>query len=141
MGTILRTSSLAAALFIGLFAGTSAAQDVVVAKIPFSFVVGSAEFPAGRYQFTTSQGVLAIRGQDNDRGMFAITNPADGRDPDGDEPVLVFRHYENTYRLTAIWNSETRGSSLLTHRDRRSAERVASGTEQVLITPSSNEAK
>ena len=112
MRTILKTSSVAAAVFIGLFAGVSNAEDIVQAKIPFSFVVGNEELPAGRYEFRTSQAVLAIRGRDNDRGMFVIVNPPDGRDPKGDEPVLIFSHYENTYRLTDIWNSETREAPL-----------------------------
>ena len=141
MSRILKTSSLAAAVFIGLSAGASSAQDRVDAKIPFSFVVRSEQFPAGRYEFTTSQGLLAIRGRDNDRGMFVITNPADGRDPIGDEPVLVFSRYENTYRLTDIWNSETRGSSLLSHRDRRSANRATSNTDPIVISLAGNAGK
>jgi len=141
MSTILKTSTIAAAVFIGLLAGTSNAQDIVDAKVPFSFVVGSEEFPAGRYEFRISQGVLAIRGQDNGRGMFAITIPAGGRDPNGDEPVLVFNRHENTYRLAEIWNSETRGASLLTRRHRDRMQRVASNTDRVLIGPTANETK
>jgi len=134
MGTIFKTSSLAAAVFIGLFAGAANAQDIVDAKIPFSFVVGHDEFPAGRYRFTMSQVLLTIRGQDNNRGMFALANPAAGRDPGGDEPVIVFKQYEKTYRLTDIWNSENDGASLVIDRDRRSAHQVASGTDTCLIT-------
>src|SRR2546425_1793964 len=110
MRMTLTTSSLVAAIFIGVFARTSSAQDLIEAKIPFTFVVASKEFPAGRYRFTTSQTVLAIRGRDNDAAMYAITIPTGGHDPNGDEPVLVFNRYENTYRLREIWNSETRGS-------------------------------
>ena len=139
MATNLKTSSLAAAVFIGLFAGSSHAQQRLDAKVPFSFVVRNEEFPAGRYEFTTTQGVLAIRGQDNDKGMFVIVNPAGGQDPEGDTPVLVFTRFEKTYRLTEVWNSENRGSSLVRHRDRKSAPRVASNAETVLIAPTANE--
>jgi len=139
MGT--KTSLLVAAIFIGLFAGAASAQDVVEAKIPFTFVVRGAEFPAGRYRFTTSQSVLAIRGQDNDASMFVITSPAAGADPNGDDPVLVFDRYEKTYALREIWNSEMRGSSLPTRRHRESAQPVASGTNRILITPNGNETK
>ena len=141
MGTILKTSSLAAAVLLGLFAGTSHAQDRVNARVPFSFVVGTKEFPAGRYEFTTSQELLTIRGRDNGKGMFTIVNPAGGRGPRGDEPVLIFSRYENTYRLTDIWNSDTRGSSLVTHRDRRSPQRVTSNTDKVVITLAASETK
>jgi len=141
MATNLKTSSLAAAVFIGLFAGSSHAQQRLDAKVPFSFVVRNEEFPAGRYEFTTTQGVLAIRGQDNDKGMFVIANPAGGHDPKGDKPVLVFKRFEKTYRLTEVWNSENSGSSLVRHRDRKSAPRVASNAETVLIAPTANEMK
>jgi hypothetical protein len=141
MGTIFKTSSLAAALFIGLFAGASNAQDIVDANIPFSFIVGNEEFPAGRYQFTTSQAVLAIRGQDNNRSIFALTNPAGGRDPKGDDPVLVFNQYEKTYRLMEVWNSENQGASLVTHRDHKSAHQAASSRDTALITATTNGAR
>jgi hypothetical protein len=142
MGTILKTSTLTAAVFIGLLVGVSNAQDILNARIPFSFVVGSEEFPAGRYEFRTQQAILTIRGRDNGRGMFAITQPADGLDPKGDQPLLVFSHYENTYRLMNIWNSQTRGSSLVLRRARKSTNRVTSNTDQVvLITLTASAAK
>jgi hypothetical protein len=141
MGTILKTSWLAAAVLVGLFAGPANAQDIVDAKIPFSFVVGNEELPAGRYQFTISQALLTIRGQDNERGIFALTNAAGGHDPNGDEPVLVFEQYEKTYRLTDIWNSENHGAALVMHRDPKSAHQVASSTDTVLIKVTTNEAK
>jgi hypothetical protein len=141
MGTIFKTSSFAAVAIIGLFAGASNAQDLVDATIPFSFVVGNEEFPSGRYQFTTSQALLEIRGRDNDRGMFALTNPAGGRGPKGDQPVLVFKQYEKTYRLTDIWNSENHGASLVTRRDHKSAHQVASSTDTVVISATTNGAR
>ena len=128
MATNLKTSSLAAAVFIGLFTGSSDAQERLDAKVPFSFVVRNKEFPAGRYEFTTTQGVLAIRGQDNDKGMFVMANPAGGHDPNGDKPVLVFKRFEKTYRLAEVWNSENSGSSRETPRSHiRAARRVQRG--------------
>jgi hypothetical protein len=141
MGTTLKTSLAVAAAFVGLFAGTSSAQDVLNANIPFSFVVGHEEYPAGRYRLTTGHPVLMIRGRDNDTGMVAMTDPAGGRDPKGDEPVLVFDRYEKTYRLTEIWNSETQGASLVTRHHHESEQPVASSTGRVLITASANDAK
>jgi hypothetical protein len=142
MDTTLKTSLLAAALFVGSFANSSSAQDVINAKIPFSFVVGREEFPAGQYQFTTSQSVLTIRGRDNDAGMYAMVNPADGRDPHGTDPALVFHRYEKTYRLTDIWSSENQGSSLLMRRHRRSEWPLASTKDKIVISPTdANEPK
>jgi hypothetical protein len=142
MDTTLRTSLLAVALVGGLFVNSSSAQDVIDAKIPFSFVVGSEEFPAGQYQFTTSPSVLTIRGRDNDARMFAMANPAGGRDPHGDDPVLFFNRYEKTYQLTEIWNSENQGSSLVMRRHCKSEWPLASTKDRILITPmDANEAK
>ncbi|HWW85040.1 MAG TPA: hypothetical protein VNZ26_15625 [Vicinamibacterales bacterium] len=142
MGTTFKTSLLVTAIFVGLSANSSSAQDVIDARIPFAFMVGSKEFSAGRYQFTTSEKVLTIRGRDNDAGMFTMTNPAGGRDPQGDDPVLVFNRYEKTYRLAEIWNSEDQGSSLVMRHHRKSPWSVASNKDRVLITPiGANDAK
>src|SRR5258705_12900350 len=100
MGTILKISTLTAAVFIGLLVGVSTAQDILNARIPFSFVVGSGEFPAGRYECRTSQAVLTIRGRDNGRGVGAISQPADAPAPTRDPPLLVFSPYEASYRQT-----------------------------------------
>src|SRR6266496_3931431 len=104
-----KTSATLAAAFVGLFVGSASAQETLVAKIPFSFVVHGEDFPAGRYKVSDEGGVLTIRGLDNRAGMFAQTIRADGRDPAGDQPVLVFSRYENEYRLSEIWESSAEG--------------------------------
>jgi len=73
--------------------------------------------------------------------MYAIAIPTGGHDPNGDEPVLVFNRYENRYRLREIWNSETRGSSLVTRSHRKSAEPARQITDRVLITASAGETR
>src|SRR5947209_18474763 len=95
--------------FVGLFVGLVRAQETMVAKIPFSFVVHGEEFSPGRYHVSNEGRMLTIRGMDNDAGMFALTLPADGRDPAGDQPVFVFTRYENEYRLSEIWTSNAEG--------------------------------
>jgi hypothetical protein len=105
----IKTSVVLAVGFIGMFAGSARAQQAVVAKVPFAFVVRGQEFPAGRYNLTTEQGLLTIRGIDNSEGVFAMTTPAGGADPIGDQPALVFVRYEKTYRLSQIWDSGSEG--------------------------------
>jgi len=116
--SVVKKASVFAAVLLGFCVGTAQAQDVIVAKIPFAFVVGSTTLPAGRYEIRPMDDgggtVLAIEGKDNpSEGAFAITNPASGRDPVGDEPVLVFTRDENRYRLSQIWDSTTEGRELL----------------------------
>jgi hypothetical protein len=107
-----KTSATLAAAFVGLFVASASAQETLVAKIPFSFVVRGEDFPAGRYNVSDERGVLTIRGLDNRAGMFALTIHADGRDPAGEQPVLVFTHSENEYRLSEIWESSADGFAL-----------------------------
>jgi hypothetical protein len=38
--------------------------------------------------------------------------PADGTDPVGREPVLVFTQYEKWFRLSAVWMSGAEGRQL-----------------------------
>ena len=112
MNTTFTRSTILTATLLGLFAGTSRAQEVITARISFSFIASNEQFPAGRYVFTETDGVLTMRGWDNEKGIFALTVPADSRDPNGDQPALVFTRYENTYKLAEIWNSEHDGSAL-----------------------------
>jgi hypothetical protein len=108
----IKTSAVLAAALLGMFVGTARAQETVVAKVPFPFVVRGEEFAAGRYGISTEEGVLSIRGLDNGGGGFAMTRPADGRDPAGSEPSLVFIRYENQYLLSEIWDSSTEGFAI-----------------------------
>jgi len=107
-----RTAAALAAIFVGLFVGSAGAQETVVAKIPFSFVVRGEAFASGRYRISDEAGILTIRSLDNGAAMFALTIRADGRDPAGDQPVLVFTPYENKYRLSEIWESGGEGFAL-----------------------------
>jgi len=109
----IKTSAVLAAAFVGLFVGSASAQETVVAKVPFPFVVRGEEFAAGRYQIRShGDGVLLINGMDNKSAILVITIPADGRDPIGDQPSLVFTRLENVYRLSQIWEDGTDGRAL-----------------------------
>jgi hypothetical protein len=103
---------LAAGLF-GSFVGTAHAQETVFVNVPFPFVVRGEEMPAGRYDVTTAEGVVAIRGLNNRAETVAITLPADGRDPAGRLPALVFVRNGDRYRLSQIWESSEDGFSIL----------------------------
>jgi hypothetical protein len=108
----LKTSAVLAAAFVGMFAGSALAEETVVAKVPFAFVVRNQEFPAGRYMISTEAGVLAVHGMDTGGGGFALTVPASGSDPVGDQPALVFIRNENHYLLSQVWQSGSEGLTL-----------------------------
>jgi hypothetical protein len=111
----IKRSSVFAAVFLGMFVSSARAQGTITVKVPFPFVVNHEEFPAGQYDIRTvgSVGtVISIEGMNNRSFAFALTVPTVGRDPEGDQPVLVFKRYENGYRLSQIWESSAEGREL-----------------------------
>jgi hypothetical protein len=109
-------SSMFAVVLLTMFAASAHAQDIITVKVPFPFMVGSESFPAGHYDIQPADfgsSVISIRGLDkNPSSGFALTSLAGGTDPDGDQPVLVFKKWENTYRLAEIWQSKEEGREL-----------------------------
>jgi hypothetical protein len=111
--SLIKKSSVLAAVFLAMFVGTARAQETVDAKIPFSFVVHGRAFPAGRYALSTDDhNVLMIRSADDRSELFAMVHPATGHDPAGNQPALVFIRFENKYLLSQIWESDTDGLAL-----------------------------
>ena len=134
--SVIKKSAVLVAGFLGMFVGSARAQETVVVKVPFSFVVRGEEFPAGRYDITIESGNLAIRGMDNGSGIFALTLPAGGRDPVGSQPALVFTRHENEYLLTQVWESPTVGLELWERsvvRRRAEAQPVGSDAPTVVV--------
>lgn len=113
MGTF-KTSVVLAAGFVAMFAGSARAQERLLARIPFAFVVRGAELPAGSYDLVDDQGVITIRGDGAQLGQAAVAmaTPSSGQDPEGSEPALVFTHSEGRYTLSQIWESDTKGVAL-----------------------------
>jgi hypothetical protein len=105
-----------AVVLLAMFAASAHAQDTITVKVPFPFMVGSESFPAGRYDIQPADfgsSVIAIRGLDKKPSSgFALTSLSGGTDPDGDQPVLVFKKWEKTYRLAEIWQSKEEGREL-----------------------------
>jgi len=111
---------IAAALLLAA-AGTAQAGDepVVKANVPFAFVVNGHAMPAGKYrieQDELSPSMLLVRGdqKSNHTATFVLANRDGGRDPKGSTPVLTFKHVENTYQLTSVWDSQDDGFDVVT---------------------------
>lgn len=131
---IIWKSAVLGAAFMGLFVGSASAQERIVANIPFAFEIGHETAPAGKYELVIDGGILELRGENVHAGAFASTLPADGRDPDGSTPALVFRHGETGYRLFAVWESDTEGRELASalasgaHHDKAALDQSESST-------------
>jgi len=109
--SVITKSSLVVAVFLGMFVGSARAQESVIVKVPFPFMVQRDEMPAGRYEVKMEDGVLFVRRTDNGVGVFATTFRAGGADPAGNEPALVFtrRDSGSDYVLSQVWESSGDG--------------------------------
>jgi hypothetical protein len=110
--SVIKKSSGLVAVFLGMFVSSARAQEMIVVRVPFPFVIHGEQLPAGRYDVTVDGSVLLIRNADHGAGVFATTFSAGGGDPAGDKPALVFVRRERDYVLSQIWESSTEGRAL-----------------------------
>ena len=83
-------------------ASPARADERIVAKVPFGFIVGRSQFPAGNYVVaeTSTSGVVSIASVDNRHFAFVLTN-ADS--PKGEtQPELVFQRVGGVNFLSRI---------------------------------------
>jgi hypothetical protein len=105
--SIARTAVIAAALLVGIAAGATPAraqEEQIVAKVPFDFVVGGTQLPAGKYTVkaaTNDLSVVSIANEDGRAFTFVMTIPL-GWERSVDEPELVFERHENHYVLAKL---------------------------------------
>ncbi len=82
-------------------------HDVVLADVPFSFVVGHTTLPQGKYRIgraSLTSNAISIRSVEDDAAAFVLTQGS----VQGDEPSgarLVFNQYGDTHFLSQIWTS------------------------------------
>lgn len=96
VATLVVLSGLAAAQRIG--------SSVVVAEVPFEFMVGNKIVPAGQCAVqaaTMSGNTLMIRNTDATVSLFSLWLPTEGK-RDASDYALVFTHYGDRYFLTGI---------------------------------------
>ena len=112
---VITKSAVLAAIFLGTFVAPARAEEIITADIPFAFVVEHHEFPAGQYDVRTSDDsadVIWIEGMTHRSAAVVLTVRADGRDPAGAQPALVFTRSENAYQLSQIWESPDHGREI-----------------------------
>jgi hypothetical protein len=103
-----------------LLASVVAAQaGTIEVKVPFAFVVGSTQMPAGTYRLerdSSRSSVMLIRGEHgNTAQAFVLTTPLKGGSPAGDAAALVFVPDETANRLTQVWGSASTGEEITAH--------------------------
>ena len=103
--------TLSMLMFLAVVALATAAVSAqssrrVVANVPFSFIVGDKEMPAGNYgiQATTpGSGILRITGTENSKTIVRLTSPLHRFD--SNQGKLVFHRYQDQYFLAEIWSA------------------------------------
>jgi hypothetical protein len=92
------------------------AQEALVVNVPFDFVAGSQNLPAGEYSVKISQTdarIVLIERKDATAAMFIGTNAVVANAPQS-ESKLVFNRYGNHYFLSQVWNEgNSRGRQLM----------------------------
>jgi hypothetical protein len=123
MGSLL----MMAAMFVATAAQGQSLSDHMRGKIPFDFVVGDKQLPAGEYVIgnaqTTSNIFMAIRSRNN--GANALTIPVQVGTPT-DTAKLIFHRYGDQYFLLQVWQvGATTGRAVPKSRTEREVERKA----------------
>jgi hypothetical protein len=116
MSSVIKTAVVAAVVLLS--SAVAAQAQTLDVKVPFAFLVGSTQMPAGTYRVVhdSSMGsVVLIRGEHGAQA-FVQTTPLKGTSPASDAPALVFVPGERANRLTQIWDSAASGEEIAVHR-------------------------
>jgi len=112
------------AVVVLLASAVAAQAETLEVKVPFAFLVGSTQMPAGTYRLergSMSSSVMLIRGEHgNNAQAYVLTTPLKGGSPVRDEPALVFVPDETANRLTQVWGTPTSGQEVTAHRGKAS---------------------
>jgi len=103
---------------LGLLLATASAYaqtGVVKARVPFNFIVGQTQLPAGGYviqHLSTSGTAMSIESSDRKLVKLVLPNACESTAAP-EKTKLVFHRYGDEYFLTQIWTAgNNRGSEL-----------------------------
>ncbi|HTS50677.1 MAG TPA: hypothetical protein VMH05_22180 [Bryobacteraceae bacterium] len=99
------------ALLLAAAIGTTGlyAQSMVVANVPFDFMVKGQTMPAGKYHVTRDfarPDILEISNLDASRSVQVVTYKATVTEPGAASPRMVFTQYGNRYFFSELWTSD-----------------------------------
>jgi hypothetical protein len=130
-GNVLRTF-VATGLAAVATASVARADERIVARVPFDFIVGDSRLPAGAYVVTNvsnDPGVMSIASADGRHFVYTLTIPSSSIQTPA-QPELVFEKFENEYVLARVApaDGDEREIVLTRHRARLSARNDHEGT-------------
>jgi hypothetical protein len=109
------------------------AQEALVVNVPFDFMAGNQNLPAGEYSVKVSQTdarIVLIERRDATAAMFIGTNTVVANTIQS-ESKLVFNRYGDRYFLSQVWNEgNSRGRQLMkTSREKEIAQTAKNETQ------------
>ena len=103
---------LGAAVMVLGVASSARADQEVVARVPFDFIVGGLRLPAGKYVVTQNQALVSIASTDRRHFAFVLMNPMSS-DETGTAPRLVFERIGEDHFLAQVVAGPKEGSETL----------------------------
>jgi hypothetical protein len=123
MFTLVVVITLAAA---AVSANAQSSDKLVVADIPFEFVVADQAMPAGEYRVKPTSlagNGLLIQSADASHSAIRLTNAIDPK-KNRTQARLVFRRYGERYFLSEVWNgTDSTGRQLTKCKEEKAIER------------------
>jgi hypothetical protein len=113
------------------------AQDRLAVNIPFDFVAGNTQLPAGEYTVQVSaptHSLILISRTDSTTSAFINTNAAVSSQPQS-ESKLVFNRYGDRYFLSQVWQQgNAQGRQLLKSAREKEMAQIAKLEPQGQVT-------
>ena len=113
------------------------AQDRLAVNVPFDFMAGNTQLPAGEYTVQVSaptHSIILISRKDSTTSAFINTNPAVSSQPQS-ESKLVFNRYGDRYFLSQVWQEgNAEGRQLLKSSREKEMAQIAKLDTQGQVT-------
>jgi len=96
-------------------ASAARADERIVTKVPFAFIVGDVRLPAGDYvvkEMSAGSDVLGIASADGRQFALTLTIPA-ASEGEASEPKLVFEKFSNQYFLARVVPQDGEGREII----------------------------
>ena len=103
---------LGAVLMVLGVAWSARADEEVVARVPFDFIVSGVRLPAGKYLVTQNQALVSIASADRRHFAFVLMNPM-SFDQAVTEPRLVFERIGEDHFLAQVVAGPKEGTEIL----------------------------
>ena len=122
---MIKTLSMLMLLAVVALATTAVSAQTsgrVVANVPFSFIVGDKELPAGTYGVqptTLGSGILRIAGTGNSKSTVRLSTSLHRNNRGSGK--LVFHRYQDQYFLSEIWQPGEADGRMLMKSNREKA--------------------